>query len=99
MSHNCVLCFIDMNFREFENYSVRSTKLNSHYHLFCVFIHRYGGVMTVYLGSRCTVMLNSYDAIKEAFVKYGHVFSGRPQDLFFITDISEGLGNYKICLN
>ena len=40
-------------------------------------------------------MLNSYDAIKEAFVKHGHVFSGRPQDLFFITDITEGLGNLR----
>ena len=49
--------------------------------------------MTVYLGSRCTVMLNSYDIIKEAFVKLGHAFSGRPQDLFFITEITQGLGN------
>ena len=53
---------------------------------------RYGDVMTVYLGSRCTVMLNSYDAIKEAFLKQGHVFAGRPQDLFFVSEITEGLG-------
>ena len=48
--------------------------------------------MTVYLGSRCTIMLNSYDAIKEALVKNAHVFSGRPQDLFFIKEITEGYG-------
>ena len=48
--------------------------------------------MTVYLGSRCTIMLNSYDVIKEAFAKYGHAFSGRPQDLIFIKEIVQGLG-------
>ena len=48
--------------------------------------------MTVYLGSRCTIMLNSYDVIKEAFVKHGNVLSGRPQDLFFIQEITEGFG-------
>ena len=50
--------------------------------------------MTVYLGSRRTIMLNSYDVIKEAFVKYGHEFSGRPQDLFLET--TEGLGRYLL---
>ena len=48
--------------------------------------------MTVFFGSRCTIMLNSYDVIKEAFVKHGNVLSGRPQDLFFIQEITEGLG-------
>ena len=55
------------------------------------FLSRYGDIMTVYLGSRCTIMLNSYDVIKEAFVKHGNVLSGRPQDLFFIEQITEGL--------
>ena len=32
--------------------------------------------MTVYLGSRCTIMLNSYDAIKEALVKMLMYFRG-----------------------
>ena len=39
---------------------------------------RYGDIMTVYLGVRQTVYLNTYDVIKEAFVKQGHSFSGRP---------------------
>ena len=56
------------------------------------FSSRYGDIMTVYLGSRCTIMLHSYDVIKEAFVKHGNVLSGRPQDLFFIEEITEGLG-------
>ena len=55
-------------------------------------LFRYGDIMTVYLGSRCTVMLNSYDVIKEAFVKNAHVFSGRPQDILFIKEITEGYG-------
>ena len=54
--------------------------------------------MTVYLGSRCTIMLNSYDAIKEAFAKNAHVFSGRPQDLFFIKEITEGYGITSLVL-
>ena len=54
--------------------------------------------MTVYLGSRCTIMLNSYDVIKEAFVKHGHVFSGRPQDLLFIKEITEGYGKIQFLL-
>ncbi len=48
--------------------------------------------MTVYLGTRRTVMLNSYDAVREAFGKMSHVFSGRPQDLFYITELTKGLG-------
>ena len=48
--------------------------------------------MTVYLGSRCTIMLNSYDVIKEAFVKHGHILSGRPRDLIYVTEMTEGLG-------
>ena len=52
--------------------------------------------MTVYLGSRCTIMLNSYDIINDAFVKCGHAFSGRPQDLWVVKEITEGLGR-KCC--
>ncbi len=53
---------------------------------------KYGVIFTVYLGSRRTVMLSSYDVIKEAFVKCSHAFSGRPQDLFFVEEITKGLG-------
>ena len=49
---------------------------------------------TVYLGTRCTVMLNSYDTIKEAFVRYGDVFAGRPQDLFFFRELLKGKGDF-----
>ncbi len=43
--------------------------------------------MTVHLGARETVYLNNYDVIKEAFVKNGHLFSGRPQDLFYMKEL------------
>ena len=62
---------------------------------FLFFTSRYGDIMTVYFGSKCTIMLNSYDIIKEAFIKHGHVLSGRPQDLFFIQEITEGLGRHS----
>ncbi|KAG3264442.1 cytochrome P450 2C18-like [Ictidomys tridecemlineatus] len=37
----------------------------------------YGPVFTVYLGMRPTVVLHGYEAVKEALVDHGEVFSGR----------------------
>uniref|UniRef100_A0A8C9PU48 unspecific monooxygenase n=1 Tax=Spermophilus dauricus TaxID=99837 RepID=A0A8C9PU48_SPEDA len=37
----------------------------------------YGPVFTVYLGTRPTVVLHGYKAVKEALVDHGEVFSGR----------------------
>ncbi|KAM4840197.1 LOW QUALITY PROTEIN: cytochrome P450 2C18-like [Urocitellus parryii] len=37
----------------------------------------YGPVFTVYLGTRPTVVLHGYEAVKEALVDHGEVFSGR----------------------
>ena len=53
---------------------------------------RYGDIMTVYLGVRQTIYLNTYDVIKEAFVKQGHSFSGRPQDLFHMRELCKNIG-------
>ena len=52
----------------------------------------YGDVFTVYFGSRRVIVLNSYEAIKEAFVKQGNLLAGRPQDLFFVKDIQKCKG-------
>ena len=52
---------------------------------------KYGDVFTIYMGMRRVVVLNGYEAIKEAFVRKGHAFSGRP-DVYFITGITEGYG-------
>ncbi|KAK2152708.1 hypothetical protein LSH36_321g07011, partial [Paralvinella palmiformis] len=57
---------------------------------------KYGDVFTIYLGSRRVVVLNGYDVIKEAFLKNGHVFSGRP-DIFFISGLTKGYGK-RLCL-
>jgi len=54
---------------------------------------KYGDVFTIYLGSRRVVVLNGYDVIKEAFLKNGHVFSGRP-DIFFISGLTKGYGRW-----
>ena len=53
---------------------------------------RYGDIFTVYFGARRVIILNSYEAIKEAFVKNGHVLAGRPQDILFVKDIQKGMG-------
>ena len=49
--------------------------------------------MTVYLGSRETIYLNSYDVIKEAFVKNGNSFSARPSDYFYMTELGQSRGD------
>ena len=59
---------------------------------------RYGPVVTVYLGSRRVVILNSYDAIKEAFVTHGSSTCGRPQDLIWIKEFTKGMGKQYINL-
>ena len=55
---------------------------------------KYGDVFTVYLGSKPAVVLNSYDAIKEAFVKNAHAFSGRPQDMYIFKELMQGIGKH-----
>ena len=40
------------------------------------------------------MILNSYDVVKEAYVKLGSVIAGRPQDLFFVESITEGYGMF-----
>lgn len=41
---------------------------------------KYGNVMSVRFGSKLVIILDDYDAIKEAYVKQGDIFSGRPQN-------------------
>jgi hypothetical protein len=53
---------------------------------------KYGDVFMIYIGSKRTLVLNSYEATREAYVNCGDVFSGRPQDLFFVEHLTKGLG-------
>jgi len=43
----------------------------------------YGPVFSTYFGNRLVVVLNSYDAIKEAYIKNADVFAGRPHNMNF----------------
>ena len=52
----------------------------------------YGDIFTVYFGSQKVIILNSYEAIKEAFVRKGNSFTGRPKDLFFMKDMQKCRG-------
>ena len=66
----------------------------------CRLARRYGDVFTMDMGTNRTVMLASYDAIKEALVKNAQALSGRPQDLFLIREITQGKGmGCDICSN
>ena len=53
---------------------------------------RYGPIFTVYLGGRRTVILSDRKIIKDAFIKHSQSFIDRPQDLFFIEEITQGGG-------
>ena len=53
---------------------------------------------TVYIGSRQTIFLNTYDVIKDAFVKHGNLFSGRPQDLFYLKELCDNIGEIYLHL-
>ena len=49
-------------------------------------------MMTVYFGARPTILLNTYNVIKEAFVQRGYAFAGRPQDHFYLSEMCGGIG-------
>ena len=51
---------------------------------------QYGDVFSLYMGGRLVVVLNGFPVFKEAFVKFGDVFSDRPH--IFTID-SENKGN------
>ncbi|XP_014665615.1 PREDICTED: cytochrome P450 2B4-like isoform X1 [Priapulus caudatus] len=59
---------------------------------------QYGNIFSVYMGNMLTVVLNDYDTVKEAFLKMGDVFSGRP-DLYVIkTSSSDHNGVHGLIL-
>uniref|UniRef100_A0A8C5H432 Cytochrome P450 2F2-like n=1 Tax=Gouania willdenowi TaxID=441366 RepID=A0A8C5H432_GOUWI len=51
----------------------------------------YGDVYSIFIGSRPTVILNGFKAIKEAIVTKGSDFAGRPQKIY-INDVINGKG-------
>lgn len=51
---------------------------------------RYGGLFTVYYGTKPVLVLNDWPTIKEVLVKEGATFSSRP-DLFLFRKINAGI--------
>ena len=58
----------------------------------CRLARQYGDVFTMDMGMNRTVILASYDAIKEALIKNAQALSGRPLDLFVFDEVTEGKG-------
>ena len=58
----------------------------------CRLARHYGDVFTMDMGMNRTVMLASYDAIKEALVTNAQALSGRPQDVFMTNELTQGKG-------
>ncbi|KAK6170952.1 hypothetical protein SNE40_019230 [Patella caerulea] len=52
---------------------------------------KYGDIFSIYMGSSLFIVLNGYDVIKEALVKYGHIFSDKPH-MFMYDLISDKKG-------
>ncbi len=52
--------------------------------------------MTIYLGARPVVVLNTKEAIREAFVRRGGEFLGKPQDLAVVKDVFQGKGKISV---
>lgn len=59
--------------------------------IFNEFSKKYGNVMSFQFGPTLAVILNDYEAIKEAYVKQGDNFSGRPQDNLKFDDDDAGV--------
>lgn len=54
-------------------------------------VKKYGPIFKLYIGNQLVIVLGNYEAIQEAIVKQGDVFSGRPQ---FYTGMPEKLRGY-----
>ena len=59
----------------------------------CRLARHYGDVFTMDMGINRTVILASYDAIREALIQNAQALSGRPSDMFVFEEITEGKGN------
>ena len=55
---------------------------------------QYGDIFSLHLGSRVLVVISSYQLLKEAFVKYGDVFSHRP-NMFVLERLVQKLGAFS----
>ena len=63
------------------------------------FRKEYGDVYSLYLGTKLAIVISGYDAIKEAFLRNGDIFSNRPTNMKLIEKLTKGLGKYFETLN
>lgn len=58
----------------------------------------YGQIFSLYMGSEFTIVLNDFEIIREAFLKRGEVFSGRP-DMHVLQELqSDEYGLHGECI-
>ncbi len=55
------------------------------------FEEKYGSVFRLYFGSHLVVVLNDYEAVREAFIKHGDTYIDRPKK-FLQVQMSKGKG-------
>jgi len=53
----------------------------------------YGDIVSMYMGSRLVVILNSVDVMRECFVNQSDVFAGRPWNYF--RKLTKNKGKYR----
>lgn len=59
--------------------------------------NQYGDVIGFKVGFNYTVVLNSYEKIQEAIVKYGTTFSNRPNNILFTEGLQKsGISRYFV---
>ena len=53
---------------------------------------KYGDIYSLYFGNELTIIIAGYSKLKEAFVKNGNIFEGRPNSRHLTNDITKGRG-------
>ena len=53
---------------------------------------KYGDIYSLYFGNELTIVIAGYSKLKEALVKNGNIFEGRPNSRHLTNDITKGRG-------
>lgn len=57
-------------------------------------VKKYGPIFKLYIGNQLIIILGTYEAIQEALVKQGDMFTGRPQFHIGVPEKLKGYGKW-----